>query len=1322
MCQLIFLYYYNIIYIIYIIDTLLQTHLFFSSFFPGVLPPYRDMYQPVPHCMMETSVATMTVPLVTNTGVGDTAATAVATRSICMDSHSTNAIATVSMASDQSGDFVATVLPPGGFSLVDLGLEKLQVQVDQLQLQGQPTQQQVEVNFEEVDDTDDGVNLVVKATYWWCKDCNIKQKFGCGESMDDHLRLKHRINNKPGAGKAPGGCETETESPVVALSGRAPGQEAPVSDVVAAVYAIPSDSVTGQDQAVDTLIVFDDATTLQVITEASEDNGCLFPVSPNTAGGNQMPDESKSSLTVVSNLGAYGPSESLRPTGAGALSHIQPIPAILALPPANQLSVSAPTPVKVENSEPPGYLESHHGSDVEDAEIAPAVQSLYSTLEHEKCSHASGGNSSRLKLRTSHVATRRQTRQDTAKKSDDVKLPECSVAVKRISPAAVKEKKMEKNSTLMKSGTKRLSPGELKQSKGRQDSVSVKSKSVRNLSKLTSVRRSGRRQRASSHLATGRHLSSSHRHSVKRARHSPDTSFEVLDDVSVIHTHSKVNTCRSSGRRIKKPMRYITGSESEEEDRDKNVGTQPLASDAPQESSSSTDPQLEEVNPQKPARQLKKHKATVAEAQPKPKRNATEALEVPPSKSAKKTAREEKYCCRDCGRKFRFENKFKKHVELYAGQTMQQCSVCDVRLHNLDLLNVHIYHVHKTQECTCCLTCGDALGSKRNLLNHLLTHPKAKGQTVANLIKDSCATHRCSICDESIIEGEGRVEKHYVTHSKPNAHSCQKCGQSFRHKSDLYHHLKEHGESDKVLLQSVDRGQTERKSQQSNLMSIKPQQVQEIISQSVQQILRFEENTPQSLPNQITVTFIPSNGFGEAETVQVPTSSLSQPTRPLLSCQSCGKQFRSKKLLYQHLRTHEGGESAAPSSAVNGDSPRPPGEEEPACQPIDLAAGVPFGIPCSLVKLEGLEGVDDYVVKSFTTTAEGLVVPSQMHYSCALCERAYESESQARRHAKRFGSQHAIVQCNQCPRKFHNLDLFNVHYAYIHQPEGIANCVTCSVEFKNKGDFITHLGNSPEAHPLSLSLGFKTFIQDACGTVACSICQKRMWNYPMNIANHTKMHKSFLCPVCQQMFPYKYALLIHLQAHTNSRNMNLVSELSQRELEQSELAELVDKLHNIVAEVESSEFVESHEKFRCPLCEGEVWRQRKNIHKHLDLHARKVLHGIREGRYFCPDCGEDIAVTEQSISDHMALHGHVAVQFVCIFCSHTFASFDEFKDHELKKHWLNAYFQKSMCDVCGKELVSRYELKKHVKLHEEKQGLFSCLRCRQTFRFEVCVS
>ena len=1270
--------------------------------------------------MMETSVATMTVPLVNSSGISVNATTAVATETVCMDNHNSSAIATVSMSSHQSSELVSTVLPPDDFSLVDLGLDKLQVD----QLQSQPKQLQGEDNFDELVDIDEGVNLVVKATYWWCKDCNIKQKFGCGESMDAHLRLKHKIN-KLEEGKDLG----VNENPFVEPCTQVQVQEAPVSDVITSVYAIPSDTVTVQDQAVDTLIVFDDATTLQVVTKPPQDS-CLYSSSPKTPG-NKMNVASKTSLTIPcsipSSLVVSGPSEFMRPTDGSELPHFKPIPVIPALPPANPLSVSSSASVTVKASEPAGSLTLHHASDGDGhghrSIAATATQSLHTNLTQEKHHQASVRKSSRLKGRASHAVTRRQMHQTTAEDSDVVKLPKCSVQVKRLSRQEVKRVKAEKNSASMKLRTKRLSAREVKWLKGKQKSVSMmKSKAMKNLSKQLPVRSnkagSSHRQHASGHSATVKYRQSSSQQ--QSSKHGVDVNSEVVDDVSITCADPKVITRRSSGRKIKKPVRYITGSESEDDHM--SGEPQPLDDDTSQGTSSSAVPKLQQTSSEKLACKHKKCKITVAEAQPEPKQNAADAVKISDSNSvsAKKGAREEKYCCEDCGRKFRFESKLNKHIELYQGQRLQQCSVCDMKLHNLDLLNVHIYHVHKTQESTSCLTCGNSLGSKRSLLNHLLTHPNAKGQTAANLIKDSCATHQCSICDESIIEGEGRVEKHYMMHNKSNAHNCQKCRQSFRHKSDLYSHLKEHGESHEVLLQSVHRGQTEQESQKSSLEP-QAQPVQDIISQSVQQILKFEENSPQSLSNQITVTFIP-HGFEEAEAVQAQTPAYNQSARPLLSCQSCGKQFRSKKLLYQHLKVHQGADSAASNTVVNDSASQAPGEEEPACQPIDLAAGVPFGIPCSLVKLEGLQGFEDYVVRSFTTTPEGLVVPNQMHYTCALCERAFESENQARRHVNRFGNQQTIVQCNQCECKFHNLDLFNVHYAYIHQPEGIATCMTCSVEFKNKSDFITHLGNSPEAHPLSLSLGFKTFIRDACGTTTCSMCQKRMWNYPMNIANHIKMHKSFSCPVCQQMFPYKYALLIHLQAHTNSRNLNLVSELSERELEQSELAELVDKLHNIIAEVESVEFVENQEKFQCSLCDGEIWHQRKNIHKHLDLHARKVLQNIREGRYFCPDCGEDIAVTEQSVSDHMSSHGHTAVQFVCVFCSQTFTSFDEFKDHELKKHWLNMYFEKSMCDVCGKELVSRYELKKHVKLHEEKQGLFSCPRCKQTFRFEVCVN
>ena len=1323
---------------------------------------------------MEVSVSTFTTSAAgtLNTNIDSSVMTLgrVSAPDVCSTQTYTNTVAAITL-SDQASNFVTSLLPPQGFSLVNLDLGQLNALQEE-------TGQQQEDKTGEVEELEDGVNLVVKATYWWCKDCDIKQKFGSGESMEDHLHNKHKINNRVKEGgqevansSVTTGCKTE------------PSKEGSASDLITSVYTIPSNSVTDQDQAVDTLIIFDDSTTLQVIAKPSEDK--LVDSDQSELPVKKSGENSQASSTPAGVLGTACCTSSVKSTCA--LPQPKLIPVIPALPSNYSVLKSAHTPVKTDiaTSSVLPVLQSRANNSNRISQSAStllqrcheediSVQADVKATQTDISSPSMNSTSGSLR-RENQVESKIQGHRDTSKKAS-TEHNDCSVRVKRLTAEEILQIQNAQKCPTEKSNEKKLS----KETRRATSQVSQALARVQ-----TAVSASKRLNKS-----PAPHLPS------KKARHSfSNTPADSENEARSCNSKQKLHS--SFGRKIKKPARYVTGSESEED------GAECRPSDGRLSAGRVTISEGDRTNLKTFSKRVEKQNITVTQLQQKKQtKDTSESSEE--SAVDQKKSKEGRYSCQDCGRKFRFENKLKKHMELYSGQAMRQCSLCGVKLHNQDLLNTHLYHVHNTKESTSCNTCGKLLGSKRKLLHHLLTHPSSKGQTVANLIKDSCTIHQCKLCSEAIVEGEGRVEKHYLMHKKTTVYPCQKCGKTFKRKLELYSHLKTHGiieehasvssndhhhsvqentdcsknedgvllngdytqkEQEKtscsqttLLMNYAKHDQTRNKSEDSDqgtqdacvqnssigestnkqhptisaadsFNTVKNrtetvekqgeelQPVEKIIAQSVQQILKYEENGLASSNIPITDFAFISSEVEEAGAGNIERVDTTQRTQPSFYCQLCNKHFPTKKLLYQHLKNH-GKEGAGTTGEVDTAVFE---EDGAAHQPVDLSGGVPFGIPCSMVKVEGLEGMHDYLMRSFTTTPEGLVVPRQMHYTCALCEREFQTENKARRHINRFSKQRSILQCNVCPRKFHNLDLFNVHYAYVHQREGATTCMTCALEFSNKGDFLTHLGNSPTAHPLSLRLGLKTFLQDACGTVSCSVCQKSMWNYPLNVANHMKLHKSFTCPVCQQGFPYKYALLIHLQVHSNSKNLATANELSQTGLQRGEQEEQVSSIHSIVAAVESPDFVENSEKFTCSICRAEVWCHRKNIHRHLDLHARRVLHAVREGRYFCPDCGEDIVVTDQNMYDHLASHGHSTVQFMCVFCTQVFSSFDEYKDHEVKKHWLNMYFEKSMCEVCGKEVANRQELKKHVQLHKETQGLFSCSRCHQTFRFEVSV-
>lgn len=143
--------------------------------------------------------------------------------------------------------------------------------------------------------------------------------------------------------------------------------------------------------------------------------------------------------------------------------------------------------------------------------------------------------------------------------------------------------------------------------------------------------------------------------------------------------------------------------------------------------------------------------------------------------------------------------------------------------------------------------------------------------------------------------------------------------------------------------------------------------------------------------------------------------------------------------------------------------------------------------------------------------------------------------------------------------------------------------------------------------------------------------------------------------------------------------------------------------------------------FRCNVC-GKAFAAKGYLDQHLDVHnADKV--------YPCPLCPKRFQ-SQPSLSQHKATHGQQGRTYQdplsegtaapekvkCGECGVLFATKRYLRQHVANKHSKRSSSACTTCEICGKVLSRKYELRCHMRTHTQERP-FSCQRCPFTCRY-----
>ncbi|XP_039951106.1 zinc finger protein weckle-like isoform X1 [Bactrocera neohumeralis] len=158
--------------------------------------------------------------------------------------------------------------------------------------------------------------------------------------------------------------------------------------------------------------------------------------------------------------------------------------------------------------------------------------------------------------------------------------------------------------------------------------------------------------------------------------------------------------------------------------------------------------------------------------------------------------------CPQCPTSFKTESTLKLHMVNH--RKLFSCPQCDQKFERKGSLGNHIRNDHKFARTLVCEECGEALRTKKQLKQHMLTHTdytpfvcKECGKSFKEKyrLKRHLETHGdkliCTECGKQ-LSCRATLRSHMLVHSDKMPHKCDYCGRAFKRAKTLKYHLIAH--------------------------------------------------------------------------------------------------------------------------------------------------------------------------------------------------------------------------------------------------------------------------------------------------------------------------------------------------------------------------------------------------------------------------------------------------------------------------------------------------------------------------------------------------
>lgn len=389
--------------------------------------------------------------------------------------------------------------------------------------------------------------------------------------------------------------------------------------------------------------------------------------------------------------------------------------------------------------------------------------------------------------------------------------------------------------------------------------------------------------------------------------------------------------------------------------------------------------------------------------------------------------------------------------------------------------------------------------------------------------------------------------------------------------------------------------------------------------------------------------------------------------------------------------------------------------------------------------------------------------------TCSLCNEDFTNVKRLQFHLKRVHNVREEVKhsCDKCGKSYRLASSLNIHRA-THSNEAPYLCDICGKSFKHGSNLRCHRRSHAEdklTHPHACDICPKSFrsrfhlsehknVHLNITPYACDVCGKKFhrriqlrqhrtihdsesshecsqcgacFNRRGNMTQHMKTHlkeRKFICKVCKGSFQTLSEVVQHRRQHTHEE---LVSHLKEKG---GYSCSKCLKLFSSSSDLENHSKSHAEMKFECEICNKQLSNRRT-----LEYHVRS-FHTM-DRPYSCQHCSETF-LSKEVCTVHERRHTGEK-PYICSHCKMSFRCSSNLAQHMSthrdERPWACEHCPKSFkrkgilmvhmrthtgekpfcCEICGRRFTQKNDMLKHQQTHTSAKQAFVCVECSWPF-------